>query len=191
MKIKLPKLKIPKVYIYGIDVIKNFIFFTLYIILTLLAIAFIITPAVKLFKKTQKEYYITKAEFEKHQNTYNQTLNELNKLKKENKHILLALKRDFNPVSFKNFASTYMNIKEINKTEASYFKDNFIKTTYIITATIKTPKNFYDFIDALEKYKYLIRVYFPIKFEKVNKEILLKLKIEHFKLKNDKLNMLN
>ena len=55
MKLNIPKMQ--KVTIYGIDVIKNFIFFTVFIIITLLIIAFIISPAINKFKQTKKEYY--------------------------------------------------------------------------------------------------------------------------------------
>jgi uncharacterized membrane protein YhiD involved in acid resistance len=187
-KIKLPQIKIPKVYIFGIDIIKNFLFFTLYIIITLLAIAFLIAPAVKTFKKDQKAYFQTKNEYNQVLQTYNQNLDELNKLKKKNSKILNALKRDFNINNFKAFASQYMNVKEIKEVNQTTYKKDFIKTTYIATTSIKSPKNFYDFIDALKKYKYVLRVYFPINFQKDSKSenISLTLKIEHFKLKHDK-----
>lgn len=185
-KIKIPKIKIPKVYIYGIDVIKNFAFFTLYIIITLLAIAFLIAPAVKTFKKDQKKYYAIKSQYDATLNTYNQTLKELNALKKKNAKILSALRRDFDTTNFKNFSSKYMDIKEIKEVNQSVYKEDFIKTTYIAKAKIKSPKNFYDFIDALKNYKYVLRVYFPINFQKDKENIDLTLKIEHFKLKSGK-----
>ncbi len=185
-KIKLPKIKIPKVYIFGIDIIKNFLFFTLYIIITLLAIAFLIAPAVKTFKKDQKAYYQAKNEYNLILDTYNQNLEELNKLKKKNSKILSALKRDFNINNFKAFASQYMSVQDIKEVNKTVYKKDFIKTTYIATTTIKSPKNFYDFIDALKKYKYVLRVYFPINFQKDSnsENISLTLKIEHFKLKS-------
>jgi hypothetical protein len=97
MKIKLskPKIKIPKIYIYGIDVIKNFLFFTLYIIITLIAIAFIIAPSIKMFKKAQSHYFETKQTYLLAKSQYNQTLASLNQLKKQNTHILAAFRLKF------------------------------------------------------------------------------------------------
>ena len=180
MKLNIPK--IPKITIYGIDVIKNFIFFTIFIIITLLVIAFIISPAINSFKQTKKEYYEIKYKLEVVTNQYKEKMKELKKIKNMNKKILMAFKRDFNEKNFKLFASNYMKIFSIKKIDSTKFQEDFIKTTYIVKSTIKTPKNFYDFIDALKNYKYILRVYFPIEFIKHNKEINLTLKVEHYKL---------
>ncbi len=178
------KIKIPRVYIYGIDVIKNFLFFTLYIIITLITIAFIIAPSIKTFKKNQALYFETKQNYLYIKTQYNQTLKELNELKKQNTHILTAFRREFDIQNFKKFASSFMQIEKIKKDKTSVYKQNFIKTIYYINANIKSPQDFYNFADALKKYKYVIRVYFPIDFEKNKNSIELKLKIEHYRLKN-------
>jgi hypothetical protein len=72
------------------------------------------------------------------------------------------------------------SIKEINST---VYKKDFLKTTYILKAKIKSPKNFYDLIDNLKNYKALLRIYFPIDFVKNKENIDLTLKLEHYKLK--------
>ena len=180
MKLNIPK--IPKITIYGIDIIKNFLFFTMFIIITLLVIAFILSPAINGFKQAQKEYYETKYKLEITTNEYKEKMKEFQKIKNINKKILMAFKRDFNEKNFKLFASNYMNIFSIKKIDSTKYQKDFIKTTYIVKSTIKTPKNFYDFIDTLKNYKYILKVYFPIEFIKQNKEINLTLKIEHYKL---------
>jgi len=185
-KIKLPSLKLPKVYVYGIDVIKNFLFFVLFLFITFFSIVLIIAPAVKKFKQHQKEYYETKHKYEIVLNNYKEATKELKELEKKNKKIILALKRDFNPQNFKNFAKSYMSVKNIKEINSTTYKKDFIKTTYIVDTVIKSPKNFYDFIDALKNYKNVLRVYFPINFQKEKENISLTLKIEHFKLKKSK-----
>ncbi len=182
LNIKIPK--IPKITIYGIDVIKNFLFFTLFIIITLLAIAVLISPAVSSYKKAKKEYLKTKYELDTITLSYKEKLKELNKLKSKNQKVLNDFKKDFNYKNFKLFSSKYMyitSIKEINKTT---FDKNFLKTTYILKADIKSPKNFYNLVDALKNYKNVIRIYFPINFIKNKEDINLTLKIEHYKLKD-------
>jgi len=186
MKIKLPKInfKIPKITIFGIDVIKNFLFFTLYLIITLLSIAFIIAPAIKKFKKSKQHFYEIKSEFLSIKNHYNSELEKLNNLKKQNKVIILKLRRDFDIKNFKIFASQFMKILNIKKDKTDIYKNGFVKTIYYINAFIKSPKNFYDFVDALKKYKNVIKVYFPIDFEKEKDKIKITLKIEHYRLKD-------
>ena len=130
----------------------------------------------------EKEYCETKYKLEITTNEYKEKMKELKKTKNMNKKILSAFKKEFNEKNFKLFASNYMKIFSIKKIDSIKFKENFIKNTYIIKSTIKTPKNFYDFIEALKNYKYILRVYFPIEFIKHNKDINLTLKIEHYKL---------
>jgi len=179
---KINKAKIPKITIYGIDVIKNILFFVTFIIITLLIIAFIISPAINSFKQTKKEYYKTKSKLEITMNEYQKKIKELKKMKNINKKLLNAFKREFDEKNFKLFASNYMKIYSLKKKESSKFKKDFIKTIYVAKSTIKTPNNFYNFIDDIKNYKYILRVYFPVEFIKHNKEINLTLKIEHYKL---------
>ncbi|WP_457565101.1 hypothetical protein [Caminibacter sp.] len=184
LKINIPKFKIPKIKIYGIDVIKNFLFFTLFIIITLIAIAFIIAPSIRYFKKHQKTYYETRNGYLQVKKEYENTLTSLNKLKRKDAKIITAFRREFNKNNFITFASKYMQVKNIEKNETKIYKNDFLRTTYFVNAVIKSPKNFYDFINALKNYKYVIKVYFPIDFEKNGSNIILKLKLEHYRLKN-------
>jgi len=175
--------KLPKIKIYGIDVVKNFLFFAFFIILTLFFIALIISPAVHAFKSSKKDYYQTKYTLQITTNQYKKKLTELKKLQNSNRKILNALKKDFNKNNFKLFASKYMNVLSIKEVNSTVYKKNFLKTTYIMTSKIKSPKNFYDFISALKNYKSVLRVYFPIDFIKNKENIKLTLKLEHYKLK--------
>ena len=183
MKLPSIKIKLPKLKIYGIDVIKNALFFTFYILLTLFIIAFIMAPSIKAFKSTKNDYFLSEQEFQNTKQTYQSILEKLTKLQNQNQKILNAFKRNFNKNNFKLFAKNYINIIKITKQDTTPYKDKFIKTSYMITAQIKSPKNFYDFVDNIKNYKNIIRVYFPIDFEKSNKEINLTFKIEHYKLK--------
>ncbi len=182
--INIKKFKLPKVKVYGIDVIKNFLFFFFYVILTLIIIATILAPSVKLFKRTKKEYFIAKNQFEIVQKQYQKTAEELNSLKNKNQKIINALTRKFDINNFKIFAKEYINIKSIKKLKTSPYKEKFVKSSYLIEANIKSPKDFYDFIDASKNYKNLIRVYFPFNFVKENKDINLTFKIDVYNLKN-------
>ena len=182
---KIPKilLKIPKIKIYGIDVVKNFLFFTLFIVLTLLFIAFVISPAVDSFKKAKKAYFQTKYSLEITTKEYKEKLLELKKLKNANRKILNAFKRNFDIKNFKIFTKQYMSISSIKEVNSTIYQKDFVKTTYIMKAKIKSPKNFYDLVDALKNYKSVLRIYFPIDFIKNKENIDLTLKLEHYKLK--------
>jgi len=171
-----------KIDIQNANIIKNLIFLTVFVIISLLAIFFIISPTIDNFKKTKKEYYQTKQKLEIIINEYRKKMKRLRKIKKINKKVLNAFRIGFNEHNFELFASNYMKVHSIKKIDFTKFRKDFIKTTYTIESTVKTPKDFYDFIDAIKSEKYTLRVYFPNKFIKRDKEINLNLKIEYYKL---------
>ena len=183
MKIPSIKFKLPKIKIYGIDVVKNALFFALSIILTLLIIAFIIAPSIKTFKYAKTQYFLTQQEFDKVKKQYKEVLNSLDILKNKNQKIINALNRVFDKNNFILFAKNYMQITNIKELNSSIYKNKFIKTPYLITAIIKSTKNFYDFVDDIKNYKNIIRVYFPIDFEKNKENIILTFKIECYNVK--------
>ena len=184
MKMPTIKFKLPKIKIYGIDVIKNFLFFFFYIVLSIAIIVFILAPSVKIFKKTKQQYFQTKTQFELIQQQYQKLSKEVAILEKKNQKILNALKRPFNIKNFKLFAKQFMQINSIKKESIKPYKDKFIIATYLISATIKSPKNFYDFIDSAKNYKNVIRIYFPFNFVKEKNDINLTFRIDVYNFKN-------
>jgi len=182
--IKIPKIQIPKIKVYGIDVIKNFLFFTFYIILTLFIIATIIKPSVRVFKQNKIAYFDAKNQIELTKSQYEKISQEVQLLKNQNQKTLNALKRKFDINNFKLFAKNFMKIHSIKKEKTSIYKEKFITTSYLIKSTIKSPKNFYDFIDASKNYKNVIRVYFPFNFIKNRNDINLTFRIEVYNFKN-------
>jgi len=184
MKLKIPKIpKIPKIEMFGIDIIKNMLFFTLFVFIFLFLLGVFVTPSIKKFKINKKEYYITQHQLNKSENLLAQKTAQYQKLFKENKRIIFALKREFNKENFTMFARKYMKIKSIKDKNISVYENNFIKKTYIVTAKLNTPVDFYNFVDASKNYKNIIKIYFPIVFKAKNGEINLLYKLEHFKVK--------
>jgi hypothetical protein len=173
--------KLPEIKIYGIDVIKNFLLFILFLILTLISLYLFIAPSIKNFKETKNNYYKIKTKFKKTKQTYQHNIKTLKYLQIENKNITNAFNKDFNIKHFKFFSKNYINlasIKEINKTK----KDCFIQTNYEIQAFIHDPKEFYNFIKASQNYESIIKISMPILFEKKGKKIFIKFQIKHYKL---------
>ena len=181
MKFKIPK--IPKVELFGIDIIKNMMFFTLFVFIFLLLLAISVAPSIKKFKKEKVIYYNTKVKLDETQNDLDKILAKYQKLSKKNRRLILAMQREFDKTNFKNFASKYMTINNIQDKNISVYQKEFIKKTYLVSATIKTPINFYKFVDATKNYKNILKIYFPIVFKAKNGDIKLLFKLEHFKVK--------
>jgi len=181
MKLKIPK--IPKIEMFGIDIIKNMLFFTLFVFVFLFLLGVFVAPSVKKFKEQKKQYFITKMNLNKSETKLEKTTYEYQKLVKENKRIILALKREFNKENFKMFSNKYMKIDLIKDKNISVYENKFIKKTYIVTARLNSPVDFYKFVDASKTYKNIIKIYFPIVFKAKNGELKLLYKLEHFKVK--------
>jgi hypothetical protein len=181
MKLKLPK--IPKVEMFGIDVIKNMLFFTLFVVVFLFLLGIIVAPSIKKFKEYKHNYFTTKMKYDDTTKTLEKTSYEYQKLFKENKRLIFALKREFNKDNFKMFSNRYMKVLDIKDTNISVYKKDFIKKTYIVTAKLKSPVDFYKFVDASKNYKNIIKIYFPIVFKAKNGDINLIYRLEHFKVK--------
>jgi len=179
MKIKIPK--IPKIEMFGIDVIKNMLFFILFIFIFLFLLGVIVAPSIKNFKIIKKEYFTTKFKLDNSEKELNMKTLEYQKLFKENKRTIFAFKREFDKENFKNFSSKYMKIIDIKEKKSEIYENKFIKKTFIITAILSTPTNFYKFVKASQNYKNIIKIYFPIVFKAKNGNIKLVYKLEHFK----------
>jgi hypothetical protein len=181
MKLKIPK--IPKITMFGIDIIKNMLFFTLFVFIFLFLLGVIVAPSIKKFKSIKTQYYETKLKLDSSNQKLATTTAEYQKLFKENRKIIFALQREFNKENFKRFTKPYMNILQIKDKNISVYENKFIKKTYVVTAKLSTPVNFYKFVDASKNYKNVLKIYFPIVFKAKNGELKLLFKLEHFKTK--------
>ena len=178
---KIPK--IPKIMMFGIDIIKNLLFFTLFIIIFLFLLILIVAPTIKKFKNSKKEFFKTKIILQDSNKNLEKITQQYKLNFKKNKKIIFALKREFNKENFKLFAKKYMNISNIEDKNSSIYQNKFIKKTYIVTASINSPDNFYKFVNATQNYKNILKIYFPIVFKSKENNIQLLFKIEHFKIK--------
>jgi len=102
--------------------------------------------------------------YQKYKSFHDETLQKLKDLQSKNRATITAYERIFSPARFQQkhkaqFVS--LKITEVNRT-----KDYEGFSVYKITTTshINSPKNFYDFLDTLNKDDWIIGVNFPIEF---------------------------
>lgn len=147
---------------------------TLYIVI----LSFILLIAVILFSfflliPKGKEYRSLRLESKKElqqldvaQRGHDQTQERLKELQERNAHTIKAFNTSFNPDRFekiykKEFSDLYL-------TEVTTFETNGSFTVYEVNATSKitSPESFYNFIESINKSKWIIGVNFPIHFER-------------------------
>lgn len=181
MKLKLPKL--PRVEMFGIDIVKNFLLFLLFFIIFMFLLIFLIAPTIKKFKEIKKDYYTTKIKADKIQNKLDKLTIQYKELYKKNHKIILAFKMDFNKESFKIFSSKYIKIIDIKDKNSSIYEKEFIKKSYIVSGTLNSPTSFYKFINSIKNTNNVLKVYYPVAFKAKNGNIHLLYKLESFKEK--------
>jgi len=90
-------------------------------------------------------------------------------LKKLNTHSQ-TFKKNFNPDTFKNKIQTYFT--DIISMQITTSKQNNISIYKInLSAYIQSPQQFYNFIENINKDKWIIEIIQPVKFEKHKKNI--------------------
>jgi len=110
-------------------------------------------------KKEFQQFELTKQE-------HAHTEERLKELQERNAHTIKAFTTAFNPDKFeklykKEFTDLYL-------TEVTTFETNGSFTVYEVNATSKitSPESFYNFIESVNKSKWIIEVNFPIHFER-------------------------
>ena len=103
-------------------------------------------------------------EYRKYENFYNETLEQLKDLQSKNRHIIVAFDRAFDPQRFEKINKKYF--AQLHVTKLSRAKDEEGFSVYEVNTTSKmsSPKNFYDFLDALNKSDWIVGMSFPIEF---------------------------
>jgi cellobiose phosphorylase len=144
----------------------------LVIALVLLVIVFIFAFVFLIPKG--KEYRIERLAMKKelqirrtHQEWYDETYAKLQQLRSEHKHVIEAYDNSFDPERFikmsencfESLKLSKQNAIDTNSSEFSIYEVN-------ATSQIDSPQNFYTFIEQVNKSNWIVKVNFPIHFER-------------------------
>jgi hypothetical protein len=102
-----------------------------------------------------------------HQRWYDDTYAKLKQLRSKNKHIIEAYDNEFNAKRFVKFCKN--NFESLTLSRELPIDNNSSEfSVYEVNATSKidSPQNFYTFIDQVNKSDWIVRVNFPIHFER-------------------------
>jgi len=118
-----------------------------------------------------KDYRIKRIALQKELKEYNkyktfneETLQKLKDLQSKNRHIITAFDRPFNPNRFEKEYKTQFSSLTLSKLARVKNEKGFAVYEVNTTSHISSPKNFYDFLDAINKGDWIIGMNFPIKF---------------------------
>lgn len=165
-----------------IDMMKLLIFLTVFMVITFTFVFLMIIPNIKEHRVLQAEYKRVLVHKTRVENLFFEREAELSKLKAENVHIISAFKHPFTQQEFVRYAGKFfaqVSLMEVTKSE---YKKEFIEYELNVTSMLKTPTNFYNFLEGLNRYDSIVQADFPIHLESSKESITSTFKIKVYDL---------
>jgi len=137
--------------------------------LIIFAIWFATVKLIPMGKDYRKNKIILKKEqvdLQRYEDFHKQTLQTFNETKQKNRHIIQAFENKFQSKKFIAIYSKYFIDLKLSKAQQSQKNQWYEVYDVNTTSKIKSPKNFYDFLDALNKGEWIVSVDFPIHFQR-------------------------
>ena len=165
-----------------IDFMKLLLFLIIFLVVTFGLIFILIIPNIKehrMLKAEHKRVLVHKTRVE---NLFLEREAELSKLKAENVHIIGAFKHPFTQEEFLRYAGKFFNQVSLMEVTKSDYKKEFVEYELNVTSTLKTPSNFYNFLEGLNRYSSIVQADFPINLESNKESISSTFKIKVYDL---------
>jgi len=159
------KINISRHYLY-ILLVSFFLF-----LFVLLFAFLVLIPKGKDYRVKHLELKKTEIELQKYQDFHTKTEQILKDLHSNNRYIINAFDNIFNPDRFEKVYRNYFSALKLSKISKADTKSKFAIYEVNTTSHISSPKNFYDFLDAVNKSDWIIGVNFPIDFKREGKMI--------------------
>jgi len=153
-----------------IDLMKLLIFLMVFIVITFGLIFILIIPSVKEHRALKAEHKRVLVHKTRVENLYLERESELSKLKSDNAHSIKAFKHTFLKEEFLTYARTFFSDVHLSEISKSDFQKEFTEYELNVTSSLKTPTNFYTFLEGLNRYSNIIQADFPIHLESNTKD---------------------
>ncbi len=142
-------------------------FISLLLLLFVFVFSFgVLIPKGKEYRESRLELRKENMEFQKYQNFHDETLGTLKNLQSKNRHIISAFDAVFNLDRFEKQHKVFFSSFNISKISRAKDEEGFASYEVNTSSQISSPKNFYNFLDALNKSDWIIGVNFPINFKR-------------------------
>jgi hypothetical protein len=141
---------------------KFLIYMSIFIVIVLAFVLLYVMPSIKEYKSAKSEYFYTNEENSQLEIKKNDILEQLKKLKSDNKNVITHFYRDFNSSKFHTLVQKYFENISLEKLQSK--SDNSALEIYKFNATVKenNPRMLYNFINDLKSYENIIKINFPI-----------------------------
>lgn len=169
-----------------LDPVKMLLFFLAFLAISFFIIFVFIVPNIKDYKRIQSLYSHNDMATMRIKNTLDAKESELQKIVKGNQKLLDALVVHFNEQKFMQYANKYFHNVTLSKDRANKNHKGFLVYELNVSSSIKSPKNFYDFLEGLSSYESIIKADFPIQMRAQGDMIQSSFNIKVYNLKDSK-----
>lgn len=145
-----------------IDLMKLLLFFMAFIIITFSIIFLMIIPNVKEHRTAQADYKRVLVHKTRVENLFLEREAELTRLQTENAAVLQAFKHTFTQQEFLQYAGKFFTQVNLTQVSKGDYKKEFVEYELNVTSQLKTPTNFYNFLEGLNRYTSIVQADFPI-----------------------------
>jgi competence protein ComGC len=169
-----------------IDVIKLLIYLLVLIVVTLFMILFVIIPNVREYKESQLIDKKASVHQDRVQNILSDRNIELSNLSSENRRAIIAFMHEFSADSFMDYAAKFFTQVSLVQLDKKAHKEEFVEYELKVTTSLKSPVNFYQFLEGLNRYENIVQADFPIYMESNESKISTVFTIKVFDINSTK-----
>jgi len=148
-----------------IDIVKLLLYLLIFIVVTLFMILIVIVPNIKEYRASKvvyKKAFVHKMRVE---NVLTDRDNELRNLSTENRRAITSFVHKFSTDNFIEYAGKFFNKVSLIEIEKKDYKKEFVEYELKVSSSLKSPTNFYNFLEGLNRYENIIQADFPIQME--------------------------
>jgi len=159
------KISISRHYIY-------ILLFSIFMLLFVFLFAFLgLIPKGKEYREQRMELKKSRMKLQQYQEYHDTIYAKLKDLQSKNRHIITAFENRFDAKKFQREHKNYFSSLKLSKISQEKDDGEFALYEVNTTSRISSPKNFYDFLDAVNKSDWIIWVNFPITFKRDGENI--------------------
>ena len=148
-----------------IDILKLLIYLLILIVVTLFMILFVIVPNVKEYRASKAVYKKALVYKMRVENILGDRKVEFSNLNSENRRAITSFMHKFSTDNFIEYASKFFTQVSLVEVDRKAHKKEFVEYELKVSSSLKSPTNFYIFLEGLNRYENIVQADFPILME--------------------------
>ncbi len=148
-----------------IDIVKLLIYLLIFIVITLFMVLSVIVPNVKEYRASKVVYRKALVHKMRVDNILGDRNVEFSNLNSENRRAITSFMHKFSTDNFTKYASKFFTQVSLVKVGKKAHKKEFVEYELRVSSSLRSPTNFYLFLEGLNRYENIIQADFPILME--------------------------